>query len=101
MEFLQTLDWGTLLPLILICGVILGILVIVLVVFQILGGVIGAIGGIFQFFMGILTGGPIAWCGCLVLIGGCGFCGLLSIALIRTIQSCDTNYTNFCRILGY
>lgn len=68
---------------------------------QIVGTLIQSIFGFFDLFLGILTGGPVAWCGCLLLIMACFVCGGLAIFIANALPACETNPIMFCRLLGY
>jgi hypothetical protein len=73
-----------------------------LVVLQFLGGFIQIIGGLLGFFFELLNGGPLAWCGCLIALGG--GCGLIVLVLylVQVLPQCGTPQAiNLCRLLGY
>lgn len=75
--------------------------VFLFLVLQVLGGAIGAIGGLFGLVMQVLGGGPLAWCGCILLLFVCVFCALISLLALATLNSCGTsNPVNFCQFLG-
>ena len=61
---------------------------------QILGTTMHTVLGLFQVVTGIVHGGPVAWCGCLVAIFVC--VGVVGGALL--VAGCKTNPTsmNFC-----
>lgn len=101
MEFLQNLDFATLLLFSILCALVLGVVVILFFGVQIIGSVLGLFGDFFGLFAGILGGGPASWCGCLALIVGCGLCGVFAFALFNLYQTCDTNPVNFCQLIGY
>lgn len=68
---------------------------------QILGIVGSLLGVIFDLIGGLIGGGPVAWCGCLVAIGGLGACGLLTALVISALQACGTpQATNLCSLFG-
>lgn len=96
MDFLQNIDIGTLLLL----GAGLALLCVVgLVLFfglQIIGSVFGVIFGFVQLFTGIITGGPVAWCGCLVLILACILC--VGTVLLYSTCSGNPSAMNFCSL---
>ena len=100
MDFLQNLEPGSVLLIVIAgCGLcIVGI--ILLFVFQLLGGVIGALGNVVELFTGILSAGPLESCGCIILVGGCGLCVLLVALAASALGACDTNPTNFCALFG-
>jgi len=71
------------------------------VVLPVITSLLSFVGGFLEFFLDILTGGPVAWCGCLVvvlLLVGC--CGLVALAGF-TLSTCGTQEAvNFCRWFG-
>lgn len=97
MQVLQNVDTGT--ALLLAIGCVFLCLMGLLVMFglQIIGTGLNTITGVLQFFGNIINGGPGVWCGCLVLIIGCG--GVALIAWV--IASCHANpfAMNFCRLV--
>jgi hypothetical protein len=101
MEFLQNIDPATLIVLALGVALLCGVLAILFFGLQIIGSFLGIFGQAFAFLTGIVSGGPASWCGCLVLIFGCGICGVVSLGVGRLVQDCPTNPVNFCRFLGY
>ena len=95
MEFVESIDtvW-------LVAGVCLCCIggVVLLLIMNVLGGTLGAALGIFEVFFDFLSAGPIAWCGCLVLLFGCVVCGGGILVLINILSTCDTpDAVNFCR----
>lgn len=100
MDFLQNLDPNSILLIIVAgCGLcIVGI--ILLFGLQLIGGALGALGSVVDIFTGILSAGPLESCGCLVVVGGCGLCGLLIALAASALNSCGTNPTNFCALFG-
>jgi hypothetical protein len=97
MEFLQNLDVGTLA---LIAVGLLGLCVVGFLLFfglQLIGSSLAVFSGLFDLFGGILGGGPVAWCGCLVLLLLCGGCA----AVVWVITTCNSNPAamNFCSLL--
>ncbi len=102
MDFLQNLEPGSLLLLALLCAGLCGGVVILFFGLQIVGTLIGILTGLFEAFTSILAGGPASWCGCLVLLLGCGFCGVLSVSLVGILQGCGTaDQVMLCRVFGY
>lgn len=81
-----------------VCGLCLVGFVLLMVV-QLIGGVFDIFFGLFEFVGGIIEGGPIAWCGCLVLIGGCGLCAGTIYVVTQLLSTCGTpDAVNFCRL---
>jgi uncharacterized protein involved in cysteine biosynthesis len=82
-----------------ICGLLCVGGVVLLVVLQVLGGVLGFLFGFVEMFLGILSGGPASWCGCLAVLIGIVVCGGLAFMLAGALSSCGTpDAVNLCRI---
>lgn len=101
-DLLQGLDLNTLLPVALCCiGILLFGGVIGFVV-QFLGFGVQIIGTLLDVVMSIISGGPIAWCGCLVMLFGCAGCGFITLLLASVLPNCGTpNQVNLCRLFGF
>ena len=69
---------------------------------QFLGGALQIVGGLIGLVLNGLGGGPIAWCGCIVVLAiACGLLSLISY-LFSVIPQCGTSQAvNLCRLLGY
>lgn len=96
MDFLSSIDplWVAI-----CCGLLCIVGFLALIVLPIVGGALDLLGGIFELVFGILEGGPIAWCGCLLFLAGCGVCAGILIAVMSVLSTCDTpNAVNFCRL---
>lgn len=67
------------------------------VVLQFFGNILGSVAGFFGLFFDVIQGGPLAWCGCLLLVGACAICaGIIYLGSI-----CGTpNAVNFCALFG-
>lgn len=103
MEFLSNLDPNTVVLLALACGGICVVSIVLIIAAQAFSSVMGVFIAISQFFTQILSGGPIAWCGCLVVIFLCiGLVGGgLGLASLHSTCSADPSAMNFCALLGY
>lgn len=75
---------------------------ILLFILQFVGGIFAGIMSLFEVVFQVISGGPVAWCGCLVgLLVCCGVFGVI-VAFASIFQDCGTpNAVNFCRLLGY
>ncbi len=75
--------------------------VILSIVLPLLSSILAVFGTVLELLFDVLTGGPIAWCGCLVvfiLVGGC--CLLVSV-LSFSLSSCGTpDAVNLCSWFG-
>lgn len=96
MEFLQNVDTGTLLLLAIGCVLLCVFGLLIVFGLQLIGTTLSTFLGIFEFFGGIIGGGPAAWCGCLVFLFICG--GIA--AIVWVVTSCNANpYSmNFCQL---
>ena len=103
MQFLQNINGGTAVL------VAVGLCALCLILPFLLTGLhfITAIIGLFTHFLSgighIVSGGPVAWCGCLVAIGGCGFIALAVWLITTGVSNCATmlHPTNFCTLLTH
>ncbi len=98
MELLQNLD-----PVLLgLCMALLCVVIVVVgFVLQVVGNFFEIFFGFFEVFLGILQGGPIAWCGCFVLVFGCFGCTGLVFLSLNASASCAQYYTHFCQWFGF
>jgi hypothetical protein len=66
---------------------------------QIFGSIVDIFTGIIGAFTGILSGGPIAWCGCLFFLIVLMMCGGMALLISSALSSCGTpNQMLFCRL---
>jgi hypothetical protein len=100
MEFLQHIDGGmALLVAVGLCALCL-VLPILLSGLHFVGLFIDLLGNVVGAIVGIISGGPASWCGCLAVIGGCGLV-IAVVWLISTgLSTCATYPTNFCALFG-
>ncbi len=70
-------------------------------ILPLLSGLFSIISAFVEFLFHVLTGGPVAWCGCLVLaILLIGFCGFIAV-VIYSLSTCGTpDAVNFCAWFG-
>jgi hypothetical protein len=90
------LDLGSIILIILGIGALCLVGVVLFFGFQVIGSVLGSIVGLFQLVEGVITGGPIAWCGCLVVIFACIAC----VGGVWAYTACQANPAamNFCML---
>ncbi len=75
--------------------------VVAFIVVHIFGLFAGVFTGIFHLIAHLISGGPVAWCGCLMAVLGVGMCGLLTVTMVSIYSSCGTaQAVNFCRFFG-
>jgi hypothetical protein len=99
---MQNVEPGSLLIVALGCGVLCVIGIGLLFSLQIVTSLFGSLLGIFELFGNVFSGGPIAWCGCIVVVFGCIGCALLALWIVPLLMSCDSpNAVNFCQLLGF
>lgn len=100
MNILQNLD-PTLLPYIgVACGLLCAVIMVLGFVLQVVGGFFDIFIGFFEVFLNILQGGPVAWCGCLMVVCGCIACSGVVFFMLNASSSCAAYPTNFCRWFG-
>jgi hypothetical protein len=98
MDWLQHIDLS--IVALVLCGLCLGggALVILL---NLIGGVFGFVFNIFELFGHILSGGPFSWCGCLLVLFGCGGCACIVAFTVSIFSTCGTpDAVRFCTLLG-
>ena len=94
MNLLQDANLGTPVLLALGCGVLCVVGLLLFFGLQILGTTLHTVAGIFQLVTGVIHGGPIAWCGCLVVLFVC--VGLVGGALLFASCKASPTSMNFC-----
>jgi hypothetical protein len=89
-------------PLILlVCGGLCVGGVILAFVLNLLGTIFGALGSVLAFGTDIITGGPVTWCGCLVVIVLLLLCGGGLLLLASVLSTCGTpDAVNLCSLFG-
>lgn len=100
-DFLQQIDPGTAVLIVVGCVLLCGVLILLLFGLQVLGALLSALTGCFHVFGGILAGGPVAWCGCGLLLMACALCAGIGLFVATAIPNCQTNPVMFCRFFGY
>ncbi len=101
MELLQNID-PSLLPYIgVACALLCLILIVIGFVLQAVSGFFDVIVGLMEIVVEILQGGPVAWCGCVLLVAGLLGCSGLVFLYLNAPASCAEHATNFCRWFGF
>ncbi len=101
MELLQNIDPAQL-PLIAAgCALLCVSLVVVGFLLQAVSGIFEVIGGLIEVALEILRGGPVAWCGCALLIAVFVVCVGLAFLVLNAPESCAANPTRFCQWFGF
>lgn len=108
MELIQNLlqnlniDLGSGVTLALCCSLLCVGVFVIGFFFQVVGGFFEIFFGLFGAFFDVLSGGPVAWCGCLLLVGAILVCGLIAIGGASLLSTCGTpEQVNLCRLFGY
>jgi hypothetical protein len=100
MEFLQNQN-----GLVLLAGCCVALFVfggIIGFILQIFGFGFGIIINFVNVVLGVITGGPLAWCGCILVIFGCAGCGVVTLAVAQVLPRCGTaQAVNLCKLFGY
>ncbi len=92
---LPNVDFGNLL---IIAVIGFGLCIVGLLLFlglQIIGTTVSTFAGILQLLGSIVNGGPIAWCGCLLILFIC--IGVVGVALLVTNCNANPYSMNFCQ----
>ncbi len=101
MDLLQNLD-PSLLPYIAVgCALLCVAAVIIGFVLQAVSGFFDVLVGLIEIAVEVLQGGPVAWCGCALLVLGCVGCAGLAFLLLNAPATCAEYPTNFCRWFGF
>lgn len=100
-SLLNTADPSSLVMLALCCALLCIVGVVLMLGLQIISGFLDVFTSIFGLFFDVLSGGPVAWCGCLVMIFGCAGLVGLGILFSQVLSTCGTpQAVNFCQFLG-
>ena len=101
MDLLQNIDPG-LLPFIAVgCALLCVVVIVIGFLLQAVSGLFEVVFGFAELVIDILQGGPIAWCGCLLLILACAGTAGGVILLLNAPESCLTHATHFCQWFGF
>lgn len=93
----QNIDLGGLLVIAvaLVCLCLVGLLL--MFGLQFLGSIFGVVFGLVDIVGSLIGGGPVSWCGCLVLVFVCVLCA--GGALLITNCNANPGAMNFCLLL--
>lgn len=98
---MQNIDSGTILFFAVGCVALCIIGIGVLFSLQIFSGIVAMLSGLLQGFGTILSGGPLAWCGCILLFVICGATAVVGIWLVSILSTCGTaDAVNICQLFG-
>lgn len=101
MDLLQNIDAGGALLLAVGCVLLCVVLFVILSALQFIGGFLEIFGSILGGLFDVISGGPVSWCGCLVLIAAIVVCGGGVLLIAQSLASCGTaQAVNFCQFFG-
>ncbi len=101
MELLQNIDPSHL-PFIAVGCALLCVSVLVIgFLLQAVSSLFDVVAGLIQVALEIAQGGPIAWCGCSLLIIGLIACAGIAFLFLNAPESCAIQPTRFCQWFGF
>lgn len=101
MEWLQSIDPSLLPYLAAGCALLCVVIVVVGFIMQAVGGFFDVLFGFAEVIIDILEGGPMAWCGCALLLFGCIACALITLLFLTAPDNCAAYPTQFCAWFGF
>jgi len=103
MAWLQNIDLTQLpLPIIALgCALLCVAIIVIAFVLQAVSSVFDVILGLIEVAAEIAQGGPVAWCGCALLIGVLIVGAGLTFLFLNAPESCAANPTRFCQWFGF
>ena len=101
MDILQSID-PALLPYIGVgCALLCVVVLVIGFVLQAVSGIFEVVLGLFEIAVDIVQGGPIAWCGCgLLIIALAAGAGAIFV-MLNAPASCAEHPTQFCLWFGF
>lgn len=101
MDLLQNIDHSQL-PLVAVgCALLCVAVVVVGFLLQAISGVFEVITGLIEIVVEIMQGGPVAWCGCALLIIGLIACAGFAFLYLQAPETCAAHPTHFCQWFGF
>lgn len=101
MEFLQNIDPSHLPYIAVGCALLCVAAVVIGFLLQAVSGIFDVILGLIEVAAEIMQGGPVAWCGCILLIAGLIACAGFTFLFLNAPDSCAANPTRFCQWFGF
>ena len=101
MEMLQNIDPAHLPYLALGCALLCLVALVIGFLLQALGGIFDVLFGLFGVVIDVLQGGPVAWCGCVVLLVALAAAAGAVLLVFNAPEACAEHPTNFCRWFGF
>ena len=101
MDLLQNIDPAHLPYLAVGCALLCLVALVIGFLLQALSGIFDVAVGLFGVVVDMLQGGPVAWCGCLVLLVGLAAAAGAVLLMLNAPEACAEHPTNFCRWFGF
>ncbi len=101
MDLLQNIDPAHLPYIAAGCALLCIVVFVIGFLLQAVSGIFNVALGLFELLIDLLQGGPVAWCGCVVLLlGFVAFAGGIFL-LLNAPESCAAHPTRFCQWFGF
>ena len=101
MDLLQNIDPAHLPYIAVGCALLCIVVFVIGFLLQAVSGIFNVVLGLFELLIDLLQGGPVAWCGCVVLLlGFVAFAGGIFL-LLNAPESCAAHPTRFCQWFGF
>lgn len=101
MDLLQNIDPAHLPYVAVGCALLCLVALVIGFLLQAVAGVFDVIFGLFEIFIDLLQGGPVAWCGCIVALVALAAAVGGVLLLFNAPEACAEHPTNFCRWFGF
>ena len=101
MELLQNIDPAHLPWIAVACALLCVALVVIGFLLQAISSIVDVIAGVIEVAVEVAQGGPVAWCGCALLIIGLIACAGFAFLYLNAPESCAEHPTRFCQWFGF
>ncbi len=101
MELLQNIDPAHLPWIAVGCALLCVALVVIGFLLQAISSIFDVIAGVIEVAVDVAQGGPVAWCGCTLLIIGLIACAGFAFLYLNAPESCAEHPTRFCQWFGF
>lgn len=101
MELLQNIDPAHLPWIAVGCALLCVALVVIGFLLQAVSSIFEVIAGVIEVVVEVAQGGPVAWCGCALLIIGLIACAGFTFLYLNAPESCAEHPTRFCQWFGF
>lgn len=101
MDLLQNLDPSNLPYVAVGCALLCLVALVIGFLLQAVSGIFDVVFGLFEIVIDMLQGGPVAWCGCLLLLAGLAAAAGAVLLLVFAPEACAEFPTNFCSWFGF